>query len=187
MAIGTHKPGFARGTTLKEAIHIALDEALTALEEAVTGLTNEQALRHPIEGRHNVVTLFMHCVDNLDVYTCGFQAGRRVAEHAERFNVWRLAEEGKPIPTDNLPTVREMLASLSDVRETAMAALAPVTEVELRGPRFSSEWWSSRGCTAADAYMRTTMHTMAHVRQIWFLRGAMGLTDAAGWPEQHWA
>ena len=29
-------------------------------------------------------------------------------------------------------------------------------------------------------------HTMAHVRQIWLMRGAMGLTDKDGWPVQHW-
>ena len=27
---------------------------------------------------------------------------------------------------------------------------------------------------------------MAHIRQIWFLRGAMGLTGKDGWPRQHY-
>jgi hypothetical protein len=39
----------------------------------------------------------------------------------------------------------------------------------------------------SDAYMRTICHTMAHVRQIWLLRGALGLTDGKSWPRQHWA
>lgn len=39
----------------------------------------------------------------------------------------------------------------------------------------------------ANAYIRTIMHTMAHVRQIRMLRGVMGLTGEQGWPLQHWA
>jgi hypothetical protein len=31
------------------------------------------------------------------------------------------------------------------------------------------------------------MNTAAHVRQIWLLRGALGLTDGKAWPQQHWA
>ena len=38
-----------------------------------------------------------------------------------------------------------------------------------------------------DACLRATWHVMTHVRQIWLLRGVLGLTDAGGWPEQHWA
>ncbi len=36
-------------------------------------------------------------------------------------------------------------------------------------------------------YMWTIFHTMAHSRQIWLLRGALGLTDGRSWPQQHWA
>jgi len=40
----------------------------------------------------------------------------------------------------------------------------------------------------ADWYMRTICHTISHTRQIWALRGMMGLVDTErAWPRQHWA
>jgi hypothetical protein len=53
------------------------------------------------------------------------------------------------------------------------------------GPALPPEWpWpGNRG----DFLKRTIFHTMAHVRQIWLLRGALGLTDGKSWPQQHYA
>ncbi len=39
---------------------------------------------------------------------------------------------------------------------------------------------------AADYYFRTIAHMNAHIRQIWLLRGALGLTARSRWPRQHW-
>jgi hypothetical protein len=50
-----------------------------------------------------------------------------------------------------------------------------------------SDWYAQWDRVSADAYMRTITHTNCHVRQIWMLRGVMGLTDKHGWPVQHWA
>jgi hypothetical protein len=63
------------------------------------------------------------------------------------------------------------------------------TSVEELGQPNPSSWWFEEYTdrTRADAFVRATCHAMAHVRQIWFLRGLLGLTDAEGWPEQHWA
>jgi hypothetical protein len=60
-------------------------------------------------------------------------------------------------------------------------------EQDLLSPRPGVEWFTRFNRTAADAYMRTIMHTMAHVRQIWYLRGVMGISDKNGFPHQHWA
>jgi len=65
-------------------------------------------------------------------------------------------------------------------REAATEIIGAATENDLR--RALRHWKA-----ASDPYMRTIFHTMAHVRQIWLLRGALGLTDGKPWPQQHWA
>ncbi len=37
----------------------------------------------------------------------------------------------------------------------------------------------------ADFYLRTIYHTQCHIRQIWLLRGALGMASGP-WPDQHW-
>ncbi len=46
--------------------------------------------------------------------------------------------------------------------------------------------WHPLKTVPADFYVRTICHTNSHVRQIWLLRGALGLASGA-WPQQHWS
>jgi len=186
--IGKLDPHQAKGTgTLKDAIRIGLDEAFTALEESFHGLTDEQAWAFPIPGRHNITTLIMHSLENLDVYACQFQTGNLTVEHEERFDIWRIADGEIPAAGDDLPTCAEMLHRLEAIREAATAALDKAGQEDLTGPRQAASWWTDAGKNSADAYMRTIGHTMAHVRQIWLLRGVLGRQEGDTWPEQHWA
>ena len=188
MVIGRLQPGQAKNTDLKGAIAIGLDEALTALEESFFDLTDEQVSKRAFPGRHNITTIVMHLLENLDTYACKFQAGRLTLEHEERFDVWQFSPDDLQDAQDGLPSVATMLARLRSLRAASTAALESATEDDLRGPRCAEDRWTDQqGRTSADAYMRTIWHTMAHVRQIWLMRGAMGLTDQDGWPEQHWA
>ncbi len=87
-----------------------------------------------------------------------------------------------------LPTVKEMLDRLAAVRKAATEILSATTDAQLLDSTSSApDWYRQHNRNRADTYLRTICHTMAHVRQIWMLRGAMGLTDKDGWPEQHWA
>ena len=188
MVIGKLDPGQARHTTLKKAVEIGLDEAFTALEESFHDLSDEQVWSFPLPGRHNICTIVMHLQANLDEYTCRTQTGRHRLEHEERFDVWQFGPEELRAKMHDLPTVEQMLRRHRTLREAAMAGLAAASEEDLLGPRVTDTyWWQQQKRTSADAYMRTVFHTMAHVRQIWLMRGAMGLTDKDGWPEQHWA
>ena len=187
MGIGNDHAEQAQQTDLRRAIFIGLDEAMTALEESFYDLTDEQVWGFAFPDRHNITTLLMHCQENLDVYACEFQTGRKVLEHEERFDVWAHGPAEVREAMTDLPSVVVMRERLHKLRETAMAALESAAHDDLLGPRHCLPWWIEQGKTAADAYMRTIMHTMSHVRQIWLMRGAMGLTDADGWPEQHWA
>jgi DinB superfamily len=86
-----------------------------------------------------------------------------------------------------LPDVGQMTRWIQQVRAMALAALDSATEDHLRGPRAGKEWFEHTGRPAGDVYMRTICHTMAHVRQIWILRNAMGLVGQTAWPQQHYA
>ena len=187
MVIGRHEPKQAHGTTLNTAIAIGLDESLTALEECFSSLTNEQFWHHPLPRRHCVATLVEHCVQCLDLYACEVQGAELTFEPEERFaiNLYPL-EQLRPRLTD-LPTVAQMREKLCGLREAVMRVLNDTADAELHTPRPC--WWFEENPdrTSADAYMRCIWHTMAHVRQIWHMRGMMGLTDEHGWPQQHWA
>ena len=189
MAIGRFEPKHASGVgKLSEAIRIALDEALTALAESFHGLTDEQFWAFPLPGRHNIVTLVEHCIQCLDLYACEVQGRPLVFEPAERFDIWNFsAAELRPKMVD-LPTVPQEQDRVAELGRAIMEHLAAASEEDLRLPNRRSWWFQEyTDRVRADAYLRCTSHTMSHVRQIWFLRGLMGLDDTAGWPEQHWA
>ncbi len=187
MVIGKHEPGQATSTTLKGAIRIGLDEAPTALEESLHGLTDAQLWAFPLPDRHNITTIAMHAIENLDHYVCAFQTGRWTLEHEDRFDMWQHSPAAVRSLMVGLPSCRDLVKRIGAIREAAMPALDKATELDLLGPRHADRRWTDLGRTSADAYMRTICHTMAHVRQIWLLRGILGLTDTDGWPEQHWA
>ena len=182
--IGKHESKQARNTNLKGAIAIGLDEALTALEESLTGLTDDQVRAFPILGRNNIAWIAMHCLQNLDIYANVFQTGHRTFEHGRRWDLWNAKPEERPKLGDPFPSQEELTAMLRKIGAGAKAGLASASENDLMGRRLAENWWPGM---AADAYMRTIMHTMAHVRQIWLLRGALGLVDGKSWPQQHWA
>ncbi|MHC4984730.1 MAG: hypothetical protein ACYTFO_01105 [Planctomycetota bacterium] len=187
MGIGNDYCDQARQTDLKRAIFIGLDEAMTALEESFYDLTDEQVWGFAFEGRHNITAIVMHCQKNLDEYACKFQTGKTVLDHEDRFDLWVHGPAEVRADMTGLPTAAIMRDRLHTLREAAMAGLELAGAEDLLGPRHCRGQWVEQGKTAADAYMRTIMHTMSHVRQVWLMRGAMGLADTDGWPEQHWA
>ena len=187
MTIGRHKPKLAEKTDFKGAIGIVLDEALTALDESIHDLTDEQFWSFPLEGRHNIVTMVEHCIDSVDLYACEVQTGKGVLGHEDRFDIWHHSPDELRGKMTDLPTVSAVLERLRTVAAAANGILEAQDQESLPATRPGTWWTDEFGKTAADAYMRLTMHLMAHVRQIWLMRGVMGLTDTDGWPEQHWA
>jgi len=183
VAIGKHAPNTAVETDLKQAIAVGLDEALTALEECFYDLGDEQLQSFPIPGRNNIAWIVMHCLDSLDEHANGCASGHRTFPAEWRWNLWNCRPEERPKPGDPFPTRDEMLGTLQGVREAAMGTIERIEE-----PALIERWIPHpQNHSRADFYMRTIYHTMAHVRQIWLLRGAVGLTDGQSWPRQHWA
>ena len=104
-----------------------------------------------------------------------------------RFDMWsRSAAELREAATD-LPSVETVMGHLRATRDAMKATLDGLTDACLQSRPGGHWWYDDPEHVRADGYMRTTMHTMAHVRQVWALRGTMGLADAQWWPLQHWA
>jgi hypothetical protein len=185
--MGQHRPENPAQVDLPKALAALLTEALTALEESFYDLKDEQLWARPFAEKHTIGTMVMHLMETLDTYAVGFQTGRHSLTHEKRFDIWDLPEGARPEDSEPLPTVGEIVKRLSILRGDVEAAIRSATEQDLRGVRHCEDWWTKRGRTAADAYLRAIGHAMAHVRQIWLIRGTMGLTDKDGWPNQHLA
>jgi hypothetical protein len=124
----------------------------------------------------------MHCLDNLDDCANGYPSGVRVMAYEWRWDLWECKPEERPNPGDPFPATAEMLALLDQIRTAAFTSLAKFDEPALT--RWSIDHPTKH--SLADFYLRTIYHTQCHIRQIWLLRGALGLA-AGPWPEQHWA
>jgi len=188
MVVGRFEPKAAKVGSLKDSLAVGLDEALTALEESFHDLTDEQVRARPCAERHAITTMVMHVHQNADVHTCQLQTGKLTLDHDGRFDIWRRPEAERPDRQEGLPTVAEMLERHRALAAAAKAGLEAATDADLLGPRMAAgtDWVDEHGRNSADAYARVIWHTMAHVRQIWLIRGIMGLTDKDGWPEQHY-
>ena len=180
MVIGRNDPRLAKNTGLKEAIAIGLDEALTALGESIHDLTDEQVAALPIPGRNNIAWIVMHVLGNLDHYANYAQSAEHVlGDLGDRWGY----ESSRPQADETFPSRQElmdMLKTVGDATREALAETAPDQLTRKRPHTVSHQ-------LPTDFYMRTIWHTMAHLRQIWLLRGALGLTDGKSWPQQHWA
>ena len=180
MVIGKHAPLTAHDIDLKGAIRVGLEEAFTALEEAFHDLRDDQLWTFSVPGQNNMAWIIMHCLHNLDDYANGAAGGQRALEEEPRWDLWGAGADERPKPGDAFPTQQEMMASLVQVRDRAMANLGCLDEAAL-----TDRWIPHpRKKSRADFYMRTIYHTMAHTRDLWLLRGAMSLASGP-WPQQH--
>ena len=184
-----HKPKQAWDTGLKESVLMGLDEMLTAFKEAIYDLSNEAFWAYPIDGRHNIVTLTLHCLQQIDdfngmlMHRLGKKAehGYHFLQHEQRFGLWGVPEEKLPKPGDDFPTVKAVCEVLDKIANSLLENVGQLDEVDLIAP--APHRWP-RVC---DPFFRAIYHVAAHIRQIWLLRGALGLTDGTAWPRQHWA
>ncbi len=107
---------------------------------------------------------------------------------SERWKGWEGLRwsNGSPLPkeSDSFPSQKEVMNILCAVRGSVMAMIRRADDGFLHEePLGAGKKQKKR---KADFYIRTIHHTMAHIRQIWLLRGALGLVDGKSWPRQHW-
>ena len=188
MVMGRFEPAQSQHVDLKQVLRIGLDEAMTAIEECLMGLTDQQFWAFPIENRHNIVTLVEHLLDAIDLFACEVQADKKVLEHDHtRFDIARRSPaEVRPFMV-NLPSVKDVLARLGMLRKAVMRIFDDLESKQLFEQPVGCWFFEEFDKTRADAYMRCITHAHPHIRQMWLLRGLLGLTDQARWPQQHWA
>jgi len=177
----------AENTQFKDALVIGLDEAFSALEESFSDLSDEQLQAFPIPGRNNIAWIVMETLLNFERFGVRFQTGLEVVDLAdERFSLWWW--KGTPrrlsTPEDSFPAKDEIMELLVGISAGAMAGIAAADEKDLQEACKAGDRYAR---TRADGYIRTVFHAMSHIRQIWLLRGALGLTDGKTFPRQHWA
>ncbi len=173
------RPFRAVNTDLKKLVHINLDEALTGLEESLQGLDDETLATFPNEGCNNISWITMHVLQTLDQYCVLFQRGKSAVEDGK---FWVI--NTPPVDLDNkYPGRREIFETFEPVRSAAMDSLNEANEEDLLSRRHVPKEWQGN---ALDAYIRGIFHTMTHLRQIWAIRGALGLTCKQTMPKQLW-
>ena len=173
---------------LKRLLLIGVDEAFAALKESFDGLSDDQFWAYPLENRYNIVTLVEHCLQCLDLYGCEVQGRPLTFEPEIRFDIFHYLPGELRRYKDNLPTVEEEKTRLTAVRDAVINSFQEMNPGDLLQPN-SSSWWfqENPGKVRSDAFGRAIFHTMTHVREIWYLRGRLGIGDTQGWPQQHWA
>jgi hypothetical protein len=178
----------ATGCDLRTGLLASLDECITALIESIHDLTDDHLRAFPIEARNCIAWIAVECIMNLDRHANSFQTGERVIPDTAQWKIWwnlfRHERSRQPDSAADFPPVEEIVEQLNAVADAAWKGLLDATPGDLAGNRHAAPEWAPR--TAGDAYFRTIAHTNSHVRQIWLLRGALGLTNSHAWPRQHW-
>ncbi|MBT7300238.1 MAG: DinB family protein [Victivallales bacterium] len=166
----TQNAGFA------DSLMIGLDEATASLAEALAGLDDRHVAAFPVPGEGNVAWIVKHCLGNLGWFGCACLGGPMPVEPEERWG-------STPPQEGPFPTADELRTELAQVREALLDNMAQVGDEQLRQPPSRP---NQSKTTQADCCIRAIWHTGCHVRQVWLLRGALGLADLA-WPRQHWS
>ena len=177
-------PEATAGTHVKAVIITGLDKSLAALEDSFVGLADEQFWAFPLPRRNNIVTLVEHCIQILDMYACELQGEALTFEPEKRFDTFHFSPQDlRPLMHD-LPTVELERRRIAQLRQHITAGLQCVIDADLIRPRRGCWWFDENpGRVRSDAYMDCVWHTTAHVRQIWLMRGLMGVRDDQGWPQ----
>ncbi|MFX0101316.1 MAG: DinB family protein [Candidatus Hodarchaeota archaeon] len=166
---------------LKDTVIIGIDEFFWSLKEAIYDLTDEQLQAFPIEGHPSIHWIALHMLGNIEHFVnLAFTGQEGIVEYAHKYGTGAV-----PTPSDEMFSTKELIEKLLEIREKTFTILDGLSEQDLLSvpPKNKARWKRRR----LDAYNRTIFHAMAHLRQIWLLRGAQGLTDGSGWPLQHWA
>ncbi|MDP6361078.1 MAG: DinB family protein [Planctomycetota bacterium] len=181
------KDRFARDMDLVKSMRMGMDECHVALRESYADLADKEFWSYPLEGRNNIVTIIMHCLQQHDDFNGNLQSrlNRRARhewhflKHEERFGLWGLPPEKLPKPGDVFPSVNEVVALHDELHENIIRNMTELPAEEFEsGP--AGQW--PKLC---DMFFRGIYHVNAHIRQIWFLRGLMGIDRR--YPLQHFA
>lgn len=179
--------GLANDMTVQKSMRYGLDECLTAMHEAVSDLTSEEFHSFPKGYDLNIVVHTMHCLQQVDDFNGNLQEilnrvlpyGWRHMEPESRYNLWGISREEWPKPGDTFPSVGEAVTFLDILHADLMKNIEDIDEDAFIN-RPAGKW--PRMC---DMFFRAIYHLNSHIREIWMIRGILGVTKR--WPVQHYA
>lgn len=172
------KDQLAHGLTLATAARMSVHEVHLALRASYCDLTDRQFWSRPAADRHNPATIVWHCLQQGDHFNSHLQQlrelpaphGWQFLEHEERFQLWGLPPEKRPQPNQDFPTVA---ATLTEHDALVVAMLANLDAVPEALESTPVEQWPKM----ADMFFRHVWHLQAHTRQLYLLRGLLGLSE----------
>ncbi|MFW6302989.1 MAG: hypothetical protein ACOC2L_00075, partial [Candidatus Sumerlaeota bacterium] len=127
-----------------------------------------------------IAWITMHVLQHFDQYAVTFQCGSSAVDSAK---FW-VINTPPAVAEKSYPGRKEIFDTYQPVRAAAIDALVSASNEDLMGKRCAPEEWPGN---AVDAYVRAIYHTTMHLRQIWAVRGRMGLTCKDTMPHQLWA
>lgn len=174
----------ARASSLATVLECMLDEVRLALRECMSGLTHDQLWSHPIPGRHSIGVITEHLLYALDSYCGELQTGKMAYEHEPAFSVYGMTIEEIENGITNRFTAGEFFERIDRVCDSAVAGVHGISDSEMLGPRHAFELSEVVDRSGLEFCLGGIFHAHGHIRQIWLLRGAMGLTTEGEhqWP-----
>jgi hypothetical protein len=178
----------AKGVTLHKSMLMGMDECLIALGESLGGLTDEQFQRFALTDHMNIATLAMHCLQQVDQFNAELQQRRGIRGPMrewhfmmpeERFGLWGLPREKLPKAGQAFPPVAEVVRLHQVLHQRVIENMQAMSEEQFVSRGVQPHW-----PRLSDLFFRATYHINSHIRQIWFLRGVMGVQTV--WPVQHY-
>lgn len=174
---------------MSDIVECFLDEVLLALSESLSGLNYDQLWSHPIPERHSIGTIAKHVLLALDCYCGELQIGKMACEYEPAFQVYGMTVHEVEEQIRNRPGTQELLDQIETVSEHVRSGIHDVADTELRGVRAAEEICREWNKNSLELYLRGIFHAHGHIRQIWLLRGALGLTSSVElqWPTWQYA
>lgn len=168
--------------TRKEILLFQLHECRNEFADALEGLSNDQLVARPIEGRNPIGWIVCHCMKNFDFFLYATQNGRSLLSLDGLCAGFARYQHRPPGPENPPPDLSGLAEAADRVFAECIGAVARLDE-----NRFDEEapHWMHRDDNVehvAENCARVINHSNAHLRQIWMLRGAIG--DAEHWPVQ---
>ena len=179
--------GQANDMTVQKSMTYGLDECLTAMHEAVSDLETEELHAFPDRYDLNIVVHTMHCLQQIDDFNGNLQEilGRKLRfgwhhiKHEDRYNLWGVPREKWPKSGDVFPEADEVRRILETLQVDMMQNIDDIDDSEFVN-RPIGRWPH-----LCDIFFRATYHLNSHIREIWMIRGVLGITKR--WPRQHYA
>lgn len=168
--------------TRKEILLFQIRECRNELLNAIAGLSQEQLAARPMEGRRPTGWIVCHCLWSADFFLHNNLAGAHLLGAGSAWPA--LAAYGKQYitPDEPAPDFSLLPEMIREVLNKCAGLVEELGEPALDRPGPHWHWPNNRFESVSGNCLRIVNHVNSHARQIWMLRGLMGVKSH--YPEQ---